>query len=214
MKPLRPLLAALAVLATLSAQPPAFAASLRVYVFDCGTLLDRMPIVAYLIVHPRGTLLWEAGAVPDGLIGFGASVKRPAMLDTYKAVSHRTLKSQLAEIGYTPERVTFFATSHYHFDHLANANDYTRATWLVQRPERDAMFGGGSAPPFAEPAFYGALRAAKTRVLDGDHDVFGDGGSPRPYSGPSGAVSEPAEHWSCRPGRRCLSRAGRTGAIR
>jgi len=63
--------------------------TLRMYVFDCGVLkiADPMPLfglkkeevgatdlsdAAYLIVHPRGTLMWEAGLVPDSSIGLGA----------------------------------------------------------------------------------------------------------------------------------------------
>src|ERR1700674_1386910 len=60
------------------ARPPK---SVRLYVFDCGTLeggdtsrfrLKReemattdMSVACYLVVHPRGTLAWDAGAVPD-----------------------------------------------------------------------------------------------------------------------------------------------------
>src|SRR2546422_11501717 len=54
--------------------------SLRLYVFDCGTLegdparfnLKReemattdMSVACYLIAHPNGTLIWDTGAVPD-----------------------------------------------------------------------------------------------------------------------------------------------------
>jgi glyoxylase-like metal-dependent hydrolase (beta-lactamase superfamily II) len=155
-------------------QAPGPVPSPRIYVLDGGTLLDRLPVVAYLIVHPRGTLMWEAGTIPDALIEGASTAPRPAVLDTYKAVSRVTLRSQLAKIGYSPEKVTFFAASHYHFDHIANARDFAGATWLVQKAERDAMFGP-KTPQFAEPAFYADLRSARTQLLAGDHDVFGDG---------------------------------------
>ncbi len=38
-------------------------------------------------------------------------------------------------MGQAPDTVTFFATSHYHFDHIANARDFASATWLVQKAE-------------------------------------------------------------------------------
>src|SRR4030088_3045123 len=60
------------------AQPPK---SVRLYVFDCGRLeggdvsrfrLKReemakadMSVACYLVVHPKGTLIWDAEAVPD-----------------------------------------------------------------------------------------------------------------------------------------------------
>jgi hypothetical protein len=55
--------------------------SLRLYVFDCGTIhvadLSRfslkpeevattdLSVACFLVTHPKGTLIWDAGAVPD-----------------------------------------------------------------------------------------------------------------------------------------------------
>jgi glyoxylase-like metal-dependent hydrolase (beta-lactamase superfamily II) len=120
---------------------------------------------AYLIVHPRGTLMWEAGLVPDANIGTanarpGAPVKR--------------LKDALAEIGYLPAEITYFAISHGHGDHTANANDFHASTWLVNRAEYDAMFAA-QVPRFYTPATYSALKNSKAIFIKDDHDVFGDG---------------------------------------
>ena len=175
------LLAALIGAAT--AQRPAQTPSLRMYVFDCGTLksgnpqplLDRgvtttdMSVTAYLIVHPRGTLLWETGVIPDELIrGEGTTEAR--------ATVHKTLTGQLAEIGYQPANITYLALSHNHYDHSANSNAFAGSTWLVQKAEREAMFP--EKPPQnqnkAAPRF-SALKNSKTMLLAGDHDVFGDG---------------------------------------
>jgi N-acyl homoserine lactone hydrolase len=169
-----------------SARPsPQPAPAVRLYVFDLGwlksanpqPLLDRgvtvtdMSVVAYLIVHPRGTLLWDSGTIPDDQV-------RPEGTTVARATVHKTLSGQLAEIGYKPTDIAYLALSHYHYDHSANANQFAGSTWLVQRPERAAMFP--DVPP-ADPidpevtAKFSALRNAKTVVLDGDHDVFGDG---------------------------------------
>src|SRR5882672_4146538 len=121
--------------------------AVKLYVFDCGTLksgnpgvlLERgvtttdMSVAAYLIVHPRGTLLWDTGVIPDELI-------QPAGTTEARATVHKTLKGQLAEIGYKPSDITYLALSHNHYDHSANANAFAGSTWLVQRAERDAMF--------------------------------------------------------------------------
>lgn len=163
------------------ARPPA-PATVRMYVFDGGVLriADPMPLFglkkeevaasdlsdgAYLIVHPRGTLMWEAGLVPDENIGGpnarpGAPAKR--------------LKDLMAEVGYRPADITYFAISHGHGDHTANANDFAASTWLVNKAEYDAMFAE-KVPRFYTAATYGALKTAKTTFIDGDHDVFGDG---------------------------------------
>ena len=64
--------------------------------------------------------------------------------------------------------------SHSHADHTANANDYAGSTWLVQKAERESMFNE-RARTQAAFANYSALESSKTVLLEGDHDVFGDG---------------------------------------
>ena len=170
----------LAMLAALLASA-AHAQSLKMYVFDCATLKDRDPATygltrdqvgsvnmsdpCFLIVHPRGTLLWETGlndAVYNRPEGGGA---RHDKID-------KSLKSQLAEVGYKPTDITYLAISHSHADHSGNANDYASATWIAQKAERDFMFSP-TAPSTAGE--YAALKDAKTINIEGDHDVFGDG---------------------------------------
>ena len=46
---------------------------------------------------------------------------------------------------------------------------------LVQRPEHEAMFAPQADGSPAEAELYANLRDAETILLDGDHDVFGDG---------------------------------------
>ncbi len=174
-------IAGIAPCGTASGQTPA----VKLYIFDLGQLksanpqplLDRgvtvtdMSVVAYLIVHPRGTLLWDTGTIPDELV-------KPEGTTVARATVKKTLAGQLAEIGYKPADITYLALSHYHYDHSANANAFAGSTWLVQRPERAAMFP--DTPP-ANPidpnvaAKFAALKTSKTMLLDGDHDVFGDG---------------------------------------
>jgi len=171
---------------TLSQTKPEPPKSVRLYVFDNGAIkgLDPaafhlkkeeiatadMVLCSYLIVHPKGTLMWDTGAIPDADLKADAS---PVTQGRYTAT--KTLKSQLAALGYAPTDITYFGLSHYHSDHTANANAFAGATWLVQQPERDAMFAE-KAPPIAQRAQYIALKDSKTKVLNGqDYDVFGDG---------------------------------------
>jgi N-acyl homoserine lactone hydrolase len=157
--------------------------SLRLYVFDCATLKNRDPATysltrdqvqavdmsdpCFLVVHPQGTLLWETGlndAVYDRPGGGGP---RHDTID-------KSLKSQLAEIGYKPTDITYLAISHNHGDHSGNANDYAASTWIAQKAERDYMFGA-TKPPTLNNSEYIALKDSKTILIDGDHDVFKDG---------------------------------------
>jgi glyoxylase-like metal-dependent hydrolase (beta-lactamase superfamily II) len=125
---------------------------------------------SYLIVHPRGTLQFDAGGIPDTkLKGDGTPTTEGVMTAT------KTLLSQLANAGYRPSDITYFALSHYHSDHTGNANLFAGATWITQKAERDFMFGD-KPQGIIEPATYSALKGAKTRILDNqEFDVFGDG---------------------------------------
>jgi glyoxylase-like metal-dependent hydrolase (beta-lactamase superfamily II) len=81
----------------------------------------------------------------------------------------------MAEIGYAPADITYLALSHFHWDHVGNANLFRNSTWLVTKAERDVMF---SDPPSTrtEPANFSALKNATTKFIDKkEYDVFGDG---------------------------------------
>ncbi len=166
----------------------------RVYVFDCGTFenintkvlgLDsgevaesRMSVPCFLIVHPKGKLIWDTGAVPDISWNFtGTPVSYKLMLPNGERnfTLTKPLKMQLADVGYSPGDITHLALSHFHYDHTANSNEFARATWLVRQSEYDAMFA--SQPPGATvPSTYSALKNSKTQIITGDlFDVFGDG---------------------------------------
>ena len=160
--------------------------SLRVYLFDCGLIKGEDPLTyglnqgdvknaemvvpCYLIVHPKGTMIWDAGVIPDSAFKGDNPVTESEDGDTVS--SPRPLLPQLAALGYPPEKITYVAFSHYHFDHVANANAFAGSTWLVHAAERDAMF---AASP-KEQAAYNRLRNSKTIILkNADYDVFGDG---------------------------------------
>jgi N-acyl homoserine lactone hydrolase len=168
-------------------QSPPQVQSVRLYIFDCGVLkrgeptsygLTRSQVGStdfadpcYLVVHPRGTLLWDVGIIPDDQIRPGG-VEQPVAKGINTAT--RTLRSQLKEIGYGPRDITYLAVSHGHADHVANANEYAGSTLLLQSKELEFMFSEGQRKESFFPT-YSALKNSKTIKLTGDHDVFGDG---------------------------------------
>ena len=168
-------------------QPPQ---SLRLYVLDCGIITPpnvdnyglksnevadtRMVTPCFLIAHPRGTLMWDTGEIPDSAFKDGVS---PQKLNNFTV--DRPLLPQLAAIGHTPADITYLALSHYHGDHVANANLFARSTWIVQKGDRDPILAPrptGQPSRVPDPKFFAGLANSKTIVLNGeDHDVFGDG---------------------------------------
>jgi glyoxylase-like metal-dependent hydrolase (beta-lactamase superfamily II) len=172
---------------TANAAPPSVK-TVRLYILDCGTIdagdpktfnLTKQEIhgdghfvsPCYVVVHPKGILMWDVGQVPDSIIkDDGTEASRNGVLKA----KHRLLP-QLAALGITPKDVTYLAMSHYHGDHTANANAFAHATWIVQKVEYDEMFSGKSIE-MTTPEDYKDLRNAKRIVLNNeDHDVFGDG---------------------------------------
>jgi N-acyl homoserine lactone hydrolase len=173
------------------AQAPA---SPRLYVLDGGVLesdpgryrlradevkTTQLSIAAYLVVHPRGTLLWDTGAIPDDAwTPTGRPVVRRLVLSNAaprQVTVSAPLVAQLAAAGYRPADITYLAMSHYHWDHVANANAFAGATWLVSRVERDAMLPQPAREPPQPSAFAGLQNAKFVTLPAGDHDVFGDG---------------------------------------
>lgn len=190
----RVLIAALLAASSLLAQTskPKPPNSLRLYVLDCGKInvangdsmgfkpgelaTSNMVTPCFLIVHPKGSMIWDTGEIPDSAF---ASGKTPQTQGAF--VVDRPLLPQLAAIGYTPADITYLALSHYHGDHVANANAFAGSTWIVQQGDHDPIFAArpANAPRLGEvpaPEFFTNLAKSKTMVLKGeDHDVFGDG---------------------------------------
>ena len=92
----------------------------RVYVFDGGVLASEtaryrltdadveaveLSVASYLIVHPRGVLMWDAGAVADhersGGLGYEQRLVRRDNQERFVKLAP-TLTSQLAAAGYNP----------------------------------------------------------------------------------------------------------------
>ena len=122
---------------------------LRLYVFDCGYLINLSPetynltrqdvpdptmsVSCFLVRHPNGALIFDTG-LGDKLVG------RPPYLTkrgaTTSQVVLKTLSSQMAEVGYAPDKIKYLVLSHMHFDHVGTANDLARAESGARRHVR------------------------------------------------------------------------------
>ena len=117
---------ALAVLVACAGQR---AESVKLYVLDGGTLHVSDParfqltkadvgetnfaVACYLVTHPKGTLLWDACAVPDSeWTPTGSPVKHHLVLPDSQerdVTLVKPLTAQLADAGYSPANITYFA---------------------------------------------------------------------------------------------------------
>jgi N-acyl homoserine lactone hydrolase len=126
----------------------------------------------YLIQHGNRLFLWDSGmsdaiaAKPEGV---------PAANGLLTMWVRKTLASQLQAVGVAPADITDIAFSHFHGDHVGNANLFTAAKLYIQEPEYDAAFGPNAAKFGFILSLYEKLKSNPTVKLNGDHDVFGDG---------------------------------------
>ena len=131
-----------------------------------GVLVDP----CFLIKHPKGTLLWDTGlgdriaASPDGVPYWGGAIQLHV---------DKTLQSQLLILGLETDDITYVAFSHFHADHVGNANLFTHSTWIINKAELAAALSP-SPPPAVEVANFSSYANVTTQMIDGDYDVFGD----------------------------------------
>ena len=160
---------------------------IKLYTFDGGTVMvNNLELFSqdttyqgqtkefadpfYVVVHPKGTLMWDAG-LPQMLVG------QPEYTDPSGAftVSRKdSVVNQLKKIGLTPDGIDYIALSHTHFDHSGHANAIKNATWLVQGPEYD-FITSEEVKNSGEGIYEAIQQLDKVQKITGDYDVFGDG---------------------------------------
>jgi glyoxylase-like metal-dependent hydrolase (beta-lactamase superfamily II) len=170
---------------------PAFAADpvseVRLYALDCGRVefkdmgffsdtgeYDGKPgnlaVPCFLIRHAKGALLWDTG-LGDKLAESKDGVELAGGIRLRVPV---TLAEQLKALSLTTADLTYVAFSHFHFDHTGNANLLGTSIWIINTAELNWALS--TPQPFGvDPSTFSAYKASKTQMINGDHDVFGDG---------------------------------------
>jgi len=148
---------------------------------DLGRLMEGgegradLPIPAYLIEHPKGTVLFDTGLHPDCQHDPAARVgTRLTGLFAFDFYPGEEVSARLEAIGRDPARIEIIVNSHFHFDHVGGNALIPNAVMVVQKREWEA----GLTPEIA--AAHGYNRADfdlghKLVEIDGEHDLFGDG---------------------------------------
>lgn len=94
--------------------------------YECRTL--DMPVPCFLIRHPQGDLMWDAGM----------SLTRTDLGEW--ATPGTSLVDQLRALALTPADIRFLSVSHGHWDHSGNAGLFAGSIWIVNPDERAIMF--------------------------------------------------------------------------
>ncbi|MDY7104132.1 MAG: N-acyl homoserine lactonase family protein [Actinomycetota bacterium] len=132
----------------------------------------RIPIAVWLVRHPRGELVFDTGLHPELAVSTDR-IGGLAKVFTADMAPERSLGARLRAADVDPDRLRCVVLSHLHFDHAGGLCEVPNAEVVVQSAEWDAGR--------ADDAKRFGYRAADydlghgLRLVDGDHDVFGDG---------------------------------------
>ncbi len=162
----------------------------RLYVFDCGRLdytditlfgisnrdtpVREHFVPCYMVEHKGKRMLWDAG-LPLSAAGKGEIVLMKEGNAQVSMTYTSSLLDQLSNMHLTPEHFDYLALSHIHFDHAGAANAFKTAIWIIQEVEHTAAFAVGDDDPVFDKSLYRELADSETRLINGDHDIFGDG---------------------------------------
>ena len=161
--------------------------TLRIYALRCGAIefdrrsffpdaprqAMRVPVPAFLITHPKGKVLFDTGIHADGFRDPVAHYgKDLAAYFKFFCGEGEGLVAQLKMLGLTPDDITHVVNSHFHFDHCGCNALFTRAEIFVQGAEMRETRAARDADRRPDRDWEGALNY---RLLDGEHDLFGDG---------------------------------------
>jgi glyoxylase-like metal-dependent hydrolase (beta-lactamase superfamily II) len=132
-----------------------------------------MPVGAFLVEHPDGTVVFDTGMHPE-LEHSTERLRSTAELFEVEQSATSTVVGQLAERDVGPDDVDLVVVSHLHFDHCGGLGLLPDARLVVQQAEWAAAFSA----PLVE---FGVFNpddfdlGHDRQALDGEHDLFGDG---------------------------------------
>jgi len=147
-----------------------------------GTRAKRqIPVGAFLLEHPAGRVLVDAGPPPVQRVLLRAI--RSVRAGRFSA-SSQGLPQQLARHGVPPETIAHIVLTHLHWDHAGALREFPQAEVHVAGAELDALLHhGGWRLRYAGVALPAADRIRRVDFTTGPawgpfahtHDLFGDG---------------------------------------
>lgn len=134
----------------------------------------RVPVPAWLVEHPEGTVLFDAGMHPE--VGTDPEGRLGGLAKIFDADygADETCAARLAQRGFAADRIDLVVASHLHFDHAGGLETVPNARLVVQRREWQAA----KDPDLAARNAFDRKdwdHGHDLLLIDGEHDLFGDG---------------------------------------
>ena len=141
---------------------------------DDGEGYVRLPVPAYLFVHPDGNVLFDTGLHaeledPDSeRLGALAKYSKVGLAGSQHILSH------LGRLGLSAGDIRFVVNSHLHYDHCGGNSCFPNATLVVNLKEWEAAHD----PRLLARAGYNPIDydlGTPMLAVDGEYDLFADG---------------------------------------
>ena len=134
----------------------------------------KVPIPAYLIEHPKGTVLFDTGLHASMQEDADTRLGRLASMFEVDFGPGEDIVARLALCDVRPDDVDWVVNSHLHFDHCGGNEALPDSPVIIQRRELEAA----RDPDLAVRAGFAAQdwdHGHDFVLADGEHDLFGDG---------------------------------------
>lgn len=113
----------------------------------------------YLIKHGNDYMLWDTGQAMDA----GAVAPKVSLVDL------------LSQVKVTPDQVGYVGISHYHSDHIGQANSFPKAKLLIGKGDWDGLTSPNPQGINPKLVSHWVSGGGAVETVTGDKDVFGDG---------------------------------------
>jgi glyoxylase-like metal-dependent hydrolase (beta-lactamase superfamily II) len=160
--------------------------AVKLYAFICGSVTVpaawlkaggtghmTVPVCCYLIVHPKGTAIFDTGlhliTQTDQVTYMGAEFYS---YQQCHFAPGEEISAQLEAMQIDPGSINYVINSHLHFDHCGGNALLANADIIVQRPEYEHACSGAGGPGYIENDW---ATGQTFKLITGEHDLFGDG---------------------------------------
>jgi N-acyl homoserine lactone hydrolase len=128
--------------------------------FAYGGLKLQFVYSCYLVKHGDDYMMWDTGQALDS----GATAPKVSDVDL------------LAQLKVMPDQIKYVGISHFHADHIGQADSFPKATLLIGTGDWEVLTSK-TPPPNAKPNYVSrwVSGGGKVEPVTGDKDVFGDG---------------------------------------
>lgn len=129
----------------------------------------RIPVLSFLVEHAKESLVFDTGLHPDLRVDPAGRLGALADFFASELAAGTSVDERADALDVSPDLAV---CSHLHFDHCGGNGLLGDVPVVVQRTEWEAAHGGDPSAGYLAADYD---TGQEVRLVDGEHDVFGDG---------------------------------------